>query len=207
MYGFVLELWIMWHRGIALTLARRMRLAPYGRAPPPSGVRHAARCLRLRRHCDRPAPRRLLVGPGVVVDRDIRTSLTIGDGVEFSRNVLLYLHRPGARITIGAGSLVNYDTKIFSSREVVIGTNTFISWNVTITDSDFHLIDDALAPDSPVRIGSNVWVGAGAMILKGVEIGDGAIVAAGAVVTTDVPAKTLVAGIPARVVREGVSWR
>ncbi len=54
----------------------------------------------------------------------------------------------------------------------------------------------------PVTIGAGVWVGARAMILPGVTIGDGAVIAAGAVVTKDVPANTVVAGVPAAVVRE-----
>jgi acetyltransferase-like isoleucine patch superfamily enzyme len=147
------------------------------------------------------------VGNGVRIERDIRTGLTLGDNVELRNNVLLYLHQPQASIAIGEGCLVNYDTKILASCEVVIGAGTLISWNVTITDSDFHLIDAAVTPEAPVRIGARVWVGAGAIILKGVEIGDGAVIAAGAVVTTDVPAKALVAGVPARLMREGVSWR
>jgi acetyltransferase-like isoleucine patch superfamily enzyme len=53
----------------------------------------------------------------------------------------------------------------------------------------------------PVVLGDDVWVGAGAVILKGVTVGDGAVVAARAVVTRDVPADTVVAGNPARVVK------
>jgi acetyltransferase-like isoleucine patch superfamily enzyme len=60
-----------------------------------------------------------------------------------------------------------------------------------------------LEPDTvaPVRIGSNCWIGTNAIILAGVDVGDDSVVAAGAVVTRDVPAGTLVAGVPARVVR------
>jgi acetyltransferase-like isoleucine patch superfamily enzyme len=52
-----------------------------------------------------------------------------------------------------------------------------------------------------------VWIGAGAIILPGVIVGDDAVVAAGSVVTADVPSKTVVAGNPARVIREKVTWR
>ena len=55
---------------------------------------------------------------------------------------------------------------------------------------------------APIVIGDKVWIGANATVLPGVTIGKGAIVAAGAVVTRDVPPNTIVAGVPARVVRE-----
>ena len=58
-----------------------------------------------------------------------------------------------------------------------------------------------------IVVGDNVWIGGRAIILKGVIIGDGAVVAAGAVVTRNVPPRTIVAGVPARVIRENVSWR
>jgi len=64
---------------------------------------------------------------------------------------------------------------------------------------------------APVTIGRNVWIGRGAVLLPGVTIGDHAVVAAGAIVTKDVPAAAVVAGNPARVVRDlGViddDWR
>lgn len=69
-------------------------------------------------------------------------------------------------------------------------------------------MDHNLAPDkratvipSPVRIGCNVWIGSHATILRGVTIGDNAVVAAGAVVTEDVPANTIVGGIPAKIIK------
>lgn len=58
-----------------------------------------------------------------------------------------------------------------------------------------------------VRIGDKVWIATNAMILPGVTIGDGAIVAAGAVVTKDVPPRCMVAGVPAKVIKENVEWK
>jgi acetyltransferase-like isoleucine patch superfamily enzyme len=71
------------------------------------------------------------------------------------------------------------------------------------TSPKARLRNDAFDMDEarPVVIGSNVWLGSGAMIMRGVTIGDGAIVAASSIVTRSVPAATLVAGTPARVIR------
>ena len=70
-------------------------------------------------------------------------------------------------------------------------------------------LDHDIAPDkrhllhpAPIRIGSRVWIGAGVVITKGVTIGDNSIVAAGAVVTRDIPANVIAAGVPAKVIRE-----
>lgn len=59
---------------------------------------------------------------------------------------------------------------------------------------------------APINIGNHVWIGLRAIILKGVTIGDGAVIAAGAVVTNNVPANSVVAGVPARVMSENVNW-
>ena len=71
-------------------------------------------------------------------------------------------------------------------------------------DSSWHAVDEA---NKEVIIGNKVWLATGAMIMSGVTIGDGAIVAAGAVVTKDVPERSMVAGVPAKVVKENVDWR
>lgn len=58
-----------------------------------------------------------------------------------------------------------------------------------------------------MKIGNKVWIASGAMILRGVTIGEGAIIAAGAIVSKDVPARCMVAGVPAKVVKENVYWK
>ncbi|WP_309473787.1 DapH/DapD/GlmU-related protein [Curtobacterium sp. AG1037] len=72
-------------------------------------------------------------------------------------------------------------------------------------DNDAHSLNGAYGR-KPVRIGNHVWIGQGARVLKGVTVGDGAVIALGSIVTRDVPARALVAGQPARVIRENVSW-
>lgn len=127
----------------------------------------------------------------------------------------------GGRITLGEWCYVGLHSRIWSQAGVTIGDRVLISHMVDIHDTDGHPIDardreeDARAilsrsayvtptktASAPVVIGNDVWIGFKASILKGVRIGDGAIVAACSVVTKDVPARVVVAGNPARVVRE-----
>lgn len=76
-----------------------------------------------------------------------------------------------------------------------------------IRDSDNHSIKkEGYKKTKPIRIGNHVWIGLRATILKCVTIGDGAVIAAGAVVTKDVPPKSLVGGVPARVISTNVEW-
>ena len=81
-----------------------------------------------------------------------------------------------------------------------------ISWGVQIQDTNFHRLRGTIETTRPVRIEDGVWIAANATVLKGVTIGQGAVVAAGAVVTKDVPPRTMVAGVPARVIRTDVEW-
>ena len=149
---------------------------------------------------------RLKVGRGVRVSRPYPdTRIELGSGVRLHEDVRLFLDAPGASIVIGADTYLNRRTEIMAKRSVQIGSRCAVSWDVRILDTDYHALDGRPSVD-PVRIGDHVWIGSGATVLKGVTIGDGAVVAAGSLVVNDVPAKTLVAGVPARVVRGDVEW-
>ena len=133
------------------------------------------------------------------------THLAIGDDTYLYPDLGFFLDAPGATIAIGERCFINRRTEFISQDAVKVGDDCLISWDVMITDTDYHYVGD-LPPTAPVTIGDRVWIGARASILKGVTIGDGAVVAAGAIVTKDVAPRTLVAGNPARVVRTDVDW-
>jgi acetyltransferase-like isoleucine patch superfamily enzyme len=112
----------------------------------------------------------------------------------------------GAVLQLGSGYINNYSS-IFCFKHIEIGHYVFISNNVTIRDSDNHrILDSRSEPSKPIIIGDHVWIGMRAMILKGVTIGNGAVIAAGTVLTRDVLPRSLVGGVPARVIRETIEW-
>jgi len=127
----------------------------------------------------------------------------------------------GNGIRIGSNSYVGDHSRIWAWDSVEIGNSVLISHNVTIIDSDSHEIDfkerelSAIRiftighpkeignlKAAPVVIKDHAWISYNVSILKGVTIGEGAIVGAGSVVTKDVPAWSIVAGNPARVIRK-----
>jgi acetyltransferase-like isoleucine patch superfamily enzyme len=117
---------------------------------------------------------------------------------------------PRGRLRIGHRSFVNDHAWITCFERVEIGSGVAISWHAHILDSDVHqlIAEGRRRPNTrPVLVGDRVWLGTGAMVLKGVVIAPDSVVAAGAVVSRDVAQHTLVAGNPAQVVRSGVTWR
>lgn len=111
----------------------------------------------------------------------------------------------GAKIFIGEGSYLNDGSQIYANQEVRIGKNCVISWNVTILDDDGHGMG-AGPSCKPIKIEDRVWVGCNVTILKGVTIGEGSVVAAGAVVNRSCPPRSLIGGVPAKVIQSDVEW-
>lgn len=119
-----------------------------------------------------------------------------------------------AEIIIGDDVSLN-GTSITCRARVEIGDGSMLAANVVVVDSDFHpqwpparrrsVVEDEY--DAPVRIGRNVWVGVGTIILKGSEIGDNSIIAAGSVVNGTIPRDVIAGGVPAKVIRELGSGR
>ena len=109
----------------------------------------------------------------------------------------------GKNITVGKNVFINMGCKFQDQGGITIGDGALIGHNVVLATLNHAKApsDRASMIPAPIHIGQNVWIGANATVLPGVTIGDGAIVAAGAVVTRDVPANTIVGGVPARPIR------
>lgn len=95
--------------------------------------------------------------------------------------------------------------------KIIIGENCMISYDTEIRNTDSHMIYDLetkkrINYGKEIVIGNNVWIGARAVILKGVKIGDNSIIALGSIVNKDVNINTLVGGIPAKKIKENIYW-
>ena len=109
-------------------------------------------------------------------------------------------------LELGSG-FFNSNVKIRCKNRIKIGNNVAISHDVTIMDSDAHQVKyEGYKTTDPINIGDDVWIGSRSLILKGVNIGSGSVIAAGSVVTKDVPANSMVAGVPAKVIKQNVQW-
>ena len=132
--------------------------------------------------------------------------MTVGDDVRFISTVatLELVSLAGGHLDIGNNVFVNYGTSLVSKAHVRIGDDCLIGSHVTVMDCDFHHVENKGWDETgdEIVIEERVWLANRAMVLKGVRIGHDAVVAAGSVVTHDVPPRTLVAGVPAKVIRE-----
>lgn len=109
----------------------------------------------------------------------------------------------GQNLRLGERVFINLGARFQDTGGITIGDDSLIGHGCTLTTLN-HELDPARRGDmvpAPITIGRSVWFGAGVTVVPGVTIGDGAVVGAGSVVTKDVPADTIVAGVPARVLR------
>lgn len=133
----------------------------------------------------------------------------IGKGTNIHPTTII---REGEYVTIGEHCLINHNNLIQAGKSkagsITIGNYVHTGTNVVMLgfNHGFYTRDIPTKKkdymDAPIVIGDDVWIGTGVVILAGVTIGKGAIIAAGAVVNKDVPAYTIVGGVPAKVIKE-----
>ncbi|MHB8080434.1 MAG: acyltransferase [Candidatus Krumholzibacteriia bacterium] len=139
-------------------------------------------------------------------------SLRIRGDVRVHPEAIVWTHdEPSSLVTrddgvieVGRGSFLNCGVWIRAARRVTIGEGCLIGPRVMLIDNDAHELGGAHEVGgcaAPIVIEDGAWLGAAAMVLRGVTVGRGAVVGAGAVVRRNVPPRTLVAGNPARVLR------
>jgi galactoside O-acetyltransferase len=156
--------------------------------------------------------------PGLIERRSSKAEIRIGNNCLIQGQIVA--ERNESRVELADGVYLGGGSVIDCALSVTIENNVLISYGCTIADSDNHSIypelrrkdladwvdgrkhDWSQSAMAPIRICEGAWIGARSIILKGVTIGAGAVVGMGSVVTKDVPPRTIVAGNPARVIRE-----
>lgn len=138
-----------------------------------------------------------------------KRAIKIEKQCEISHNVSIMAGFEGT-ISIRHGVCINPYTTIDIQSHLEIGENTLIAPNCYICDYDHNFADDKKTIKQqgylakPIIIGSDVWIGAKSIILKGVRVGRGAVIGAGAVVTSDIPPFSVAVGNPAKVIKKRI---
>jgi acetyltransferase-like isoleucine patch superfamily enzyme len=145
-------------------------------------------------------------------------SCTISIGAASNVQCTIVLERHSSQVHIGSRTHIGGSTLLDAACNIDIGDDVLIAFEVLIMDHDSHSLffeerkndvsnwiagtkDWTSVNMAPIHIADKAWIGARAILLKGISIGEGAVVAAGSVVTKDVAPWTVVAGNPAKVIR------
>lgn len=147
----------------------------------------------------------LFLGPHLQLQAGRGARIRLGRFVWIGHGTKIRCHE--GTVEVGAKTVLGQECTISAYKRVRIGSECVIADRVMLIDFDHNVTD----PETPIRhqgiykrdviVGSNVWIGYGAQVLRGVTIGDNAIIGASAVVTRDIPANAVAAGTPARVIR------
>jgi acetyltransferase-like isoleucine patch superfamily enzyme len=157
------------------------------------------------------AGKNLLIGDNVSIDALSANGITLGDHVSIARDSILFctgvIAQKGTGITIGDRTGIGARAFLAGQGGITIGNDVITGPNIQIFSENHNFSDPGLTikeqgvTKQATVIGNNCWLGGGITILAGVTIGDGCVVAAGSVVTKSVPANSIVAGVPAKVIK------
>lgn len=130
------------------------------------------------------------------------------------RKADLYIEDSGSEISFGNNNHIMGFTHIaaLEGKAICFGDECLFSTDVIFRNSDSHAIYDSgtgtrINPAESILVGNRVWFGNKTTVLKGAKIGDNSVVATGAIVTHNVPSNSIVAGVPAKVVKSNIIWR
>jgi len=160
------------------------------------------------------AGKNLILEDGVSINALSEQGIILGDHVSIARNSILFctgiIAQKGTGITIGHRTGISARAYFAGQGGITIGNDVIMGPNVQVFSENHAFADPNLTIKEqgvikdPVVIGNNCWIGGGATILAGVHIGDGCVIAAGSVVTKSVAANSIVAGVPAKVIKSRV---
>ncbi|MFA6086676.1 DapH/DapD/GlmU-related protein [Mucilaginibacter sp.] len=157
------------------------------------------------------AGKNLILEDNVSINALSLNGIVLGDQVSIARDSILFctgiIAQKGTGIIIGDRTGISARAYFAGQGGITIGNDVIMGPNVQIFSENHNysniniLIKDQGVTKQAVTIGNNCWIGGGATILSGVNIGDGCIVAAGSVVVKSIPANSIVAGVPARIIK------
>lgn len=135
--------------------------------------------------------------------------ITLSDGCSLEHSIYFNVaggYRDGEGVFLGKGTFVGSGCEFNITSSITVGEQCLIASGCRFIDHNHGtavaaVMKDQVEDESPITIGSNVWIGVNCVVLKGVSIGDGAIVAAGSVVTRSLPGMGVYAGVPAKLLR------
>ncbi len=156
----------------------------------------------------------LILEDNVSINALSTNGIKLGDHVSIARDSILFctgiISKKGTGIIIGDRTGISARAYLAGQGGITIGNDVIMGPNVQIFSENHNYADMAITikeqgvTKQAVTIGNNCWLGGGTTILAGVVIGDGCVIAAGSVVTKSVPANSIVAGVPAKVIKSRV---
>jgi acetyltransferase-like isoleucine patch superfamily enzyme len=150
-----------------------------------------------------PADLKVAKGVRIFITDGGQASFSLGSSIDNQATIVV----KQGKLVLGAGAYIGIGALICARDSISIGNNVLIAEYVTIRDQDHDfgpgkITSKAGFSTAAIVIGNNVWLGAKVTVTKGVSIGDNSIIGANSVVTRDIPANVIAAGVPARIVRE-----
>ena len=136
--------------------------------------------------------------------------IVLEENVFFSGKIELF--GDGNEIRIGNNTRINgADFIVHNGTKVQIGTSCLFSTNIDVRTTDSHFIfnseGERINPDRNINIGNNVWIGRMVSILKGSQIEDGSVIGSMSLVSGFIPKKVIAVGVPAKVIKENITWK